>query len=332
MPDDDFSRRDFLKQAGTLATAAAVAGKLAQPRAGLAAEPAGSTETVNRLSFGVQTPPQHVSYAQVRDLWLEADELGYDSAFGFDHFLPIFSDPTGPCLEGWTLLAALAAQTKRLKVGLLVTGNTYRNPAVVAKMAATVDHVSGGRLILGLGAGWFELEHDAFGIPYYTPGGRARRLVEAVELIKALFTQDKTTYQGKYYQITDAPFEPKPLQKPYPPILIGGVGPKVVQPLVARHADIWHFFVREGGMPAAKKLVAHFDGVCAQVGRDPAEIQKSTSLSLDQLKLPADELRALIQTYADLGVRYFIVSMFPDYDAAALRRFARDVLPAFREA
>ena len=332
MPDDDFSRRDFLKQAGTLATAAAVAGKLAQPRAGLAAEPAGSTETANRLSFGVQTPPQHVSYAQVRDLWLEADELGYDSAFGFDHFLPIFSDPTGPCLEGWTLLAALAAQTKRLKVGLLVTGNTYRNPAVVAKMAATVDHVSGGRLILGLGAGWFELEHDAFGIPYYTPGGRARRLVEAVELIKALFTQDKTTYQGKYYQITDAPFEPKPLQKPYPPILIGGVGPKVVQPLVARHADIWHFFVREGGMPAAKKLVAHFDGVCAQVGRDPAEIQKSTSLSLDQLKLPADELRALIQTYADLGVRYFIVSMFPDYDAAALRRFATDVLPAFREA
>lgn len=332
MPNDDFSRRDFLKQAGTLATAAAVAGKLAQPRAGLAAESAGSTETVNRLSFGVQTPPQHVSYSQVRDLWLEADELGYDSAFGFDHFLPIFSDPTGPCLEGWTLLAALAAQTKRLKVGLLVTGNTYRNPAVVAKMAATVDHVSGGRLILGLGAGWFELEHDAFGIPYYTPGGRARRLVEAVELIKALFTQDKTTYQGKYYQIADAPFEPKPLQKPYPPILIGGVGPKVVQPLVARHADIWHFFVREGGMPAAKKLVAHFDGVCAQVGRDPAEIQKSTSLSLDQLKLPADELRALIRTYADLGVRYFIVSMFPDYDAAALRRFATDVLPAFREA
>lgn len=332
MPDDDFSRRDFLKQAGTLATAAAVAGKLSQPRAALAAEVADSAHMANRLSFGVQTPPQHVSYAQVRDLWLEADELGYDSAFGFDHFLPIFSDPTGPCLEGWTLLAALAAQTKRLKVGLLVTGNTYRNPAVVAKMAATVDHVSGGRLILGLGAGWFELEHDAFGIPYYTPGGRARRLVEAVELIKALFTQDKTTYQGKYYQITDAPFEPKPLQKPYPPILIGGVGPKVVQPLVARHADIWHFFVREGGMPAAKKLVAHFDGVCAQVGRDPAEIQKSTSLSLDQLKLPADELRALIQTYADLGVRYFIVSMFPDYDSAALRRFAADVLPAFREA
>lgn len=331
MPDDDFSRRDFLKQAGTLATAAAVVGKLSQPRAALAAEVADSAHAANRLSFGVQTPPQHVSYAQVRDLWLEADELGYDSAFGFDHFLPIFSDPTGPCLEGWTLLAALAVQTKRLKVGLLVTGNTYRNPAVVAKMAATVDHVSGGRLILGLGAGWFKLEHDAFGIPYYTPGGRARRLVEAVELIKALFTEDRTTYRGKYYQITDAPFEPKPLQKPYPPILIGGVGPKVVQPLVARHADIWHFFVREGGMPAAKKLVAHFDGVCAKVGRDPAEIQKSTSLSLDQLKLPADELRALIRTYADLGVRYFIVSMFPDYDAAALRRFATDVLPAFRE-
>ena len=246
MAKEQISRRTFLKNTSAVVTAAALAGNLAQPR------PAAAQST-GRLRFGVQTPPQHVPYSQVQDVWLEADELGYDSAFGFDHFLPILSDPTGPCLEGWTLLAALAAQTKRLKTGLLVTGNTYRNPALLAKMAATVDHVSGGRLILGMGAGWFQLEHDAFGIPFYTPGGRARRLVESVELIKMLFTQEKTTYAGKYYQLKDASFEPKPLQKPYPPILIGGMGPKVVQPLVARHADIWHFFVRQGGAEAAKR-------------------------------------------------------------------------------
>lgn len=325
MAKEQISRRTFLKNTGAVVTAAALAGNLTQPR------PAAAQST-GRLRFGVQTPPQHVSYSQVQDVWLEADELGYDSAFGFDHFLPILSDPTGPCLEGWTLLAALAAQTKRLKTGLLVTGNTYRNPALLAKMAATVDHVSGGRLILGMGAGWFKLEHDAFGIPFYTPGGRARRLVEAVELVKMLFTQEKTTYEGKYYQIKDAPFEPKPLQKPYPPILIGGMGPKVVQPLVARHADIWHFFVRKGGAEAAKKIAVKFDTICKEVGRDPAEIQKSTSLNSEQLKQSPDAVRAVVQAYADAGVQYFIVSMYPDYDMASFRRFAKEVMPAFRQA
>ncbi len=324
MAKEQISRRTFLKNTGVAVTAAALASNLTQPRPVAA-------QSTGHLRFGVQTPPQHVSYSQVQDIWLEADELGYDSAFGFDHFLPIFSDPAGPCLEGWTLLAALAAQTKRLKTGLLVTGNTYRNPALLAKMAATVDHVSGGRLILGMGAGWFKLEHDAFGIPFYTPGGRARRLVESVELVKMLFTQEKTTYEGKYYQIKDAPFEPKPVQKPYPPILIGGMGPKVVQPLVARHADIWHFFVRKGGAEAAGKIAVKFDAICKEVGRDPAEIQKSTSLSLEQLKQSPDAVRAAVQAYADAGVQYFIVSMYPDYDLASFRRFAKEVMPAFRQ-
>ena len=196
-------RRQFLKNAGRLAALAALAGSWV-PKVQAASHGA------SQLSFGIQTPPQNVTYSAVQQLWLEADELGYDSAFGFDHFFPIVTDPGGACLEGWTLLAALAAQTRRLRVGLLVTGNTYRNPAVLAKMAATVDHVSNGRLILGLGAGWFELEHTAFDIPYYTAGQRARRLVEAVELMKLLFTQERTNYQGRYYTITDAPFEPKP--------------------------------------------------------------------------------------------------------------------------
>ena len=170
-------------------------GRFAFPEAAHAASPAGAVTT--GLSFGIQAPAQNVTYHELQQTWLEADELGFDSTFGFDHFLPIMSDPTGDCLEGWTLLAALAAQTKKMKVGLLVTGNTYRNPALLAKMATTVDHVSNGRLILGMGAGWFELEHTAFDIPYYTPGKRARRLVEAVRADQDVIYPGQDQLQGK---------------------------------------------------------------------------------------------------------------------------------------
>jgi F420-dependent oxidoreductase-like protein len=305
--------------------AAAFAEQVPMPRNGHAASPSTSS-----LRFGVQTPPQHATYADILQAWREADELGFDTAFVFDHFIPIYSDTNGPCFEGWTLLAALAAQTKRVKVGVLVTGNTYRNPAVLAKMAATVDHVSNGRLILGIGAGWFELEHTAYGIPFSTAGGRARQLGEAVQVIKLLFTQPKSTFTGKYYQLKDALFEPKSVQKPYPPILIGGMGPKVIQPIVARHADVWNFFVRDGDPQEAKKLCTQFDEICRKVGRDPKQVEKSVSLRPPQLTGTKEEVRGRIQALVDAGVQHFILSLPPPYDRNLMQRFATEVMPTFR--
>jgi len=319
------SRRRFIKTLG----AASVAVGLAHRGVAVAANPTPSTKR-GPLQFGVQTPPQNTTYKSIVDVWKEADDLGYDSLFAFDHFMPIFSDMTKPCLEGWTLLAALAAQTSRARVGLLVTGNTYRYPAVVAKMAATVDHASNGRLIIGMGAGWFEAEHTQYGIPFYTAGIRARRLAESVQVIKLLLTQPRSNFNGKYYQLKDALCEPKSIQQPHPPILIGGVGPKVLQPTAARYADIWHFFVQDAKPDEARKLCENFDAICRKVGRDPAAIQKATSLRSELLTSSPQEIRRHIQKMAAAGVQQFILHLSPPFDRDVLRRFAKEVLPAVR--
>ncbi|MBI3246327.1 MAG: TIGR03560 family F420-dependent LLM class oxidoreductase [Deltaproteobacteria bacterium] len=319
------SRRGFLHSVGAATIVATVAGRVAA-----AQETHAAPAAAGQVRFGVQIVPQHTTYADILQTMREADELGFDTGFLFDHFIPIMSDPTGPCFEGWTLLSAMAAQTKRIKVGLLVTGNTYRNPALVAKMAATVDHVSNGRVILGLGAAWFESEHTAYGIPFYTPGERAKRLGEAVEVIKLLLTQPKSSFNGKYYQLKDAPCEPKPVQKPHLPLLIGGVGPKRIQPLAARHADIWHFFPASDG--DVKSMCEKFDTLCQQAGRDPAQVEKSMSLRAQHLAGSTEEVRGHVQSFVDAGVRHLIVSLSPPYDHALMRTFAKEVIPAFRKA
>jgi F420-dependent oxidoreductase-like protein len=321
------SRRGFLQCVGLAATATA-AGRLSMPRVAAAATP-----PRGKLRFGVQTHPEHTNFKDILQVWQDADELGFDTAFVFDHFIPIQGDPSGPCFEGWTLLSALAAKTQRVRVGVLVTGNTYRYPAVLAKMAATVDHVSGGRLILGMGAGWFELEHTAYDIPFYTAGQRAHRLVESVTVVKQLFTQDKSNFAGKYYQLKDAPFAPKGVQTPYPPILIGGMGPKVIQPLAARHADIWNFFVEGADPNAAKRICTQFDAICRKVGRNPSEVEKSTNLRPQKLSgLSSKEMRGRVQALADAGVQHFILSLEPPFDRALVRRFAKEVAAPLRAA
>src|SRR6185369_2731900 len=194
------------------------------------------------VRFGIQTGQQSVEWGQILDLWKKADAWGYDSVWAFDHFYPIFVDPEGPCLEGLTTLAALAQATTRARVGHLVLGNTYRHPAITAKAACTLDHISGGRFNLGIGAGWFALEHQTLGIDFKTVGGRLEALEEALRIIKGMFTQDQTTVHGRHYDVTDALCLPKPVQKPHPPIMIGGTGERVLLRIVAQYAEMWNAF------------------------------------------------------------------------------------------
>ena len=227
------------------------------------------------MRFGIKTSPQETTYDAMRAVWQAADEIElFESAWNFDHFYPIFSDSTGPCMEGWVTLTALAEATSRLRIGCLVTGAVYRHPAVLANMAATLDIVSGGRLDLGIGAGWNQEECAAYGIELGTLTERFDRLDESLEVIDSLLRNEWTDFNGKYFTMTRARCEPKGIQGPRPPITIGGAGRKRTLRAVARWADHWN---HPGGAPsdiAAAKAVLHDH--CATIGRDPAEILTST--------------------------------------------------------
>jgi F420-dependent oxidoreductase-like protein len=277
-----------------------------------------------RLRFGIKTMPQHTTYEAMLAVWQEADATPvFEHAWLFDHFAPINSDVEGPCLEGWTLLAAYAAQTSRIRVGLMVTGNTYRHPAVLAHQAATVDIISNGRLDLGIGAGWNEYEHQSMGIPLYAPGERIRRFGEACEIIKRLFTQHLTDFDGRYYQLKEARCEPKPVQKPYPPFVIGGGGEQLTLKVVARYADVWNFV----GGPV--ETFTHKLGVlrehCAAVGRDPAEIELSVQIYVNYDDDDAT-VRA-VQQFVDAGATHIILNLRPPYPEAIVTRLAENVVP-----
>ena len=290
-----------------------------------------------RLSFGIKTAPQHTTYADVLRTWQEADDLPiFEHAWDFDHFMPLGADPTGPCLEGWTLLAALAAQTTRIRVGVMVTGNTYRHPAVLANMGATVDIISGGRLDFGLGAGWNELEHSAYGIPLYAPGERIRRLGEACEVIRRMWTEEAPDFAGRYYQLKGARCEPKPIQKPYPPFVIGGGGEQLTLRVTAEYADIWNY---GGGTPEEfihKSQV--LDEHCRAIGRNPASIIRSVQVGTDPADLPGvrERLRGFIQAGATHLILYMggpQVSLQgrEPFPAGICRRLASEIAAPLRD-
>jgi F420-dependent oxidoreductase-like protein len=284
---------------------------------------------MSNLSFGIKTAPQHTTYEAMLEVWRAADATpAFEHAWLFDHFNPIHSDVDGPCLEGWTLLAAMAAQTRRIRVGQMVTGNTYRHPAVLAHMAATVDIIAGGRLDLGIGAGWNEYEHASMGIPLYAPGERIRRFGEACEIIRRLFTQHLTDFDGRYYQLKEARLEPKPIQKPYPPFVIGGGGEQLTLRVVARYADVWNF----GGGPVEtfRHKIAVLHQHCREVGRDPSEIQLSVQVPVTYDDLPATV--QAVQGYVDAGATHLILNLRYPYPADIVARLADQVVPAVRPA
>lgn len=280
------------------------------------------------LSFGIKTAPQHTTYDAMLEVWREADAIPvFQHAWLFDHFAPIGGlDLDGPCFEGWTLLSAYAALTSRIRVGLMVTGNTYRHPAVLANIAATVDVVSGGRLDFGIGAGWNEYEHSSMGIPLYSPGERIRRFGEACEIARRLFTEPTVDFNGRYYQLKEARCEPKPVQKPHPPFVIGGSGEQLTLRIVARYADVWNF---AGGpvdtfVHKQEVLADH----CAAVGRDPSEIVRSV-----QVRVSYDDLSGTIETlqgYVDAGATHLILNLSYPYPEGIATRLANEVVPHVR--
>ncbi len=276
-----------------------------------------------KLSFGIKTSPQHVTYEEMLRVWLEADTIPViEHAWLFDHFMPIGGDISGPCLEGWTLLAAYAAVTKRIRIGLMVTGNTYRHPAVLAKTAATVDVISGGRLDFGIGAGWNETEHSSFGIPLYKPGERIRRMGEACEVIRRMWTETAPTFEGKYYQIKDAYCEPKPIQKPYPPFVIGGGGEQLTLRMVAKYADIWNM---AGGPPEMFiQKCAILDQHCAEIGRDPSTITRSIQVRINLSDL--DSARDVIRGYIEAGATHIVVVLIPPYTEGIVQKIAHTIV------
>jgi len=282
-----------------------------------------------RLSFGIKTAPQHTTYADVLRTWQEADDLPiFEHAWDFDHFMPLGADPTGPCLEGWTLLAALAAQTTRIRVGVMVTGNTYRHPAVLANMGATVDIISGGRLDFGLGAGWNELEHSAYGIPLYAPGERIRRLGEACEVIRRMWTEEAPDYAGQFYQLKGARCEPKPIQHPYPPFVIGGGGEKLTLRVTAEYADIWNF--AGGPVETFTHKSAVLDEHCRAIGRDPASITRSVQVTVTPSDLPG--VRETARAYITAGARHVILNLRAPYPEGICHRLVGEVVEPLREA
>jgi len=256
-------------------------------------------------------------------VWRVADDIDvYESGWTFDHFYPIFSDPAGPCLEGWSTLTALAQATTRLRLGTLVTGIHYRHPAVLANMAAAVDIISGGRLELGIGAGWNEEESGAYGIELGTIKERLDRFEEACQVLIGLLSQETTDFDGQFYQLKAARNEPKGPQRPHPPICIGGNGEKRTLRITAKYAQHWNFL---GGTPAefARKrdvLRAH----CADVGRNPKEIMLSAHIRLTEDRGYRGVIEDAIALGAE-GLDLAIVYLPLPYDPAVMEPMAEAI-------
>ncbi|MEX2225083.1 MAG: TIGR03560 family F420-dependent LLM class oxidoreductase [Dehalococcoidia bacterium] len=312
-----------------------------------------------KMKFGIQTSLNNVEWREIEDMWRFLDrETRFDSVWTFDHFVPpgAGQDPNANCFEGWSALAALAAVTERVRVGCLVTGVTYREPAVLAKMAVTIDHLSKGRLEFGLGAAWHAGEHQMYGIPFPGVKERQDRLEEATLLIKTLFDSEApVNFEGKYYRLKDAVFLPKSVQKPHPPIMIGGGGEKRTLRTLAKYGDVMNV----SGTPSiVKEKIAVLERHCRDVGRNPAEIEKTVfgtmvvsentglidrvaamfgaglGLKPEEAKeqLPigsAAHVREVVERYAEAGVTQMIMASQGPWKREVYQRINDEVVATF---
>ncbi len=273
------------------------------------------------MRFGLDVAQQRMPWDEVVGRVHFAEELGFDGAWGFDHFQPMYGEGPGETFDGMTTLAALAGVTSRIRLGLLVAGVTYRHPSIFAAQAITIDHASHGRLELSIGAAWFDKEHTELGIPFPPPPTRFDLLEDALEIMQRLFTGDVVSYDGKVVSLHDAQLQPPPVQRPHPPIWIGGNGPKRTLPLVARYADAWHAWGSPNSLAESNRRI---DELATAAGRDPAAIMRASSLSLDDL----DTARKHAAKFRDAGYGYLVCG-WPGAGREQIERFARDVMPEF---
>jgi F420-dependent oxidoreductase-like protein len=272
------------------------------------------------MRIGLDTAQHQLTWTELVERVQFAESAGFDGVWVFDHFTPLYGAANGPCMEGWTLLAGLAAVTSRIRLGVLVTGITYRHPSILATEAITVDQISNGRLEIGMGAAWHEPEHEQLGIPFPPLKERAERLEEGVQVMRLLMTTDRATFAGRHYQLNKASYHPRPVQRPHPPIWIGAGGEQLMLPIVARQADAWHAFGSDDSLARKSRLL---DQLTEKAGRDPKAILRSASLSLsrpwDQVRRRAAQLRAAGFTY--------LIAEWPSEGKSRLDEFVEKVMP-----
>lgn len=286
------------------------------------------------LRFGLFLSQASRTWEQVLDDFVLAETLGFDHAWLVDHLIDTDGAPEDGCLESWTLLAAIAAKTERIRLGVLVSSNTFRHPALLLKEAVTVDHVSGGRLTLGIGTGWNEDEHRRYGIDLPARPERVDRFEEAVRLISLLMSQERTTFEGRYYQLHDARLEPRPVQEPRIPILIAAHRPRMLR-IAALYADQWDTFAAipgastDGVEAALAEQIAALDEACREVGRDPAEIRRSTWATSEALR-STDAYLDFVRRHHRLGFTDFSTVRPEPGDEPVLRTIATEIIPELR--
>jgi alkanesulfonate monooxygenase SsuD/methylene tetrahydromethanopterin reductase-like flavin-dependent oxidoreductase (luciferase family) len=273
------------------------------------------------MRFGLDVAQQRMPWDELVRRVQRAEDLGFDGMWGFDHLQPMYGDGPGETFEGMTTLAALSGVTSRIRLGLLVTGVTYRHPSMLAMEANTIDHASHGRLELALGAAWFDKEHHELGIGFPSTTGRFNLLHDTLEIVTRLFTGEVVSYDGEQVSLHDAQMRPLPVQRPHPPLWIGGTGPLRTLPLVARYADVWHAW---GSPSSLREANARVDQLAGEAGRDPSSIVRAASLSLDDLEVA----RKHATKWSDAGYGYLVCG-WPGAGDAQVEAFATQVMSTF---